>query len=143
YPLERLAFMLEDAEIEVGVTAEEKEEVLPWHRGQSVCIDREGREIREGREERPERGVGAEGLAYVMYTSGSTGEPKGVEVTHRGVVRLVRGVKYAELSEREVVLQASSVTFDASTFEIWGALLNGGRSVMYGERVPTAGGLGA
>src|SRR5262249_22757643 len=84
-----------------------------------------------------------EGLAYVMYTSGSTGEPKGVEVTHRGVVRLVRGVKYAELSEREVVLQASSVTFDASTFEIWGALLNGGRSVMYGERVPTAGGLGA
>ena len=85
-----------------------------------------------------ESGATAENLAYVMYTSGSTGTPKGVEVSHRGVVRLVRGAEYADLNAREVFLQASPVTFDASTFQIWGALLNGVRCVLLPERVPTA-----
>ncbi|HEU0053791.1 MAG TPA: amino acid adenylation domain-containing protein, partial [Longimicrobium sp.] len=75
-------------------------------------------------------GAGPSGLAYVMYTSGSTGTPKGVAVEHRGVVRLVRGANYVELGPGEVILQAAPVTFDASTFEIWGALLNGGRLVL-------------
>jgi non-ribosomal peptide synthetase component F len=65
-----------------------------------------------------------------MYTSGSTGEPKGVAVPHRGVVRLVRGADYAHLGADETILQLAPLSFDASTFEIWGALLNGGRLVM-------------
>jgi len=72
----------------------------------------------------------AEDPAYVSYTSGSTGRPKGVVVPHRGVARLVCGADYASLSDREVFLQLSPVAFDASTFEIWGALLNGGRLVL-------------
>jgi len=66
-------------------------------------------------------------LAYIMYTSGSTGEPKGVMVEHRNVVRLVKNANYVELSEETRILLTGAVVFDATTFEIWGALLNGGR----------------
>jgi amino acid adenylation domain-containing protein/non-ribosomal peptide synthase protein (TIGR01720 family) len=65
-------------------------------------------------------------LAYAIYTSGSTGRPKGVLVEQRSVVRLVLGTNYVELSEHDRILQTGSIAFDASTFEIWGALLNGG-----------------
>ena len=68
--------------------------------------------------------------AYVCYTSGSTGRPKGVVVPHRGVVRLVRGADYVSFSADETLLHLSPLSFDASTFEIWGALLNGGRVVL-------------
>ena len=68
--------------------------------------------------------------AYIMYTSGSTGTPKGVLVEHKGVVRLVKRVSYAELSEETITLQTGAVVFDATTFEVWGALLNGGRLII-------------
>ncbi|MER5546353.1 amino acid adenylation domain-containing protein [Streptomyces sp. NPDC002589] len=64
-------------------------------------------------------------LAYVMFTSGSTGRPKGVMVEHRGVLRLVKDTDYVDLSPAQRMLQAASLAFDAATFEIWGALLNG------------------
>lgn len=72
--------------------------------------------------------------AYVMFTSGSTGPPKGVVVTHRNVVRLVRGTDYAALGPDEVLLQMAPLTFDASTFEIWGALANGATLVLWPQR---------
>jgi amino acid adenylation domain-containing protein len=71
-------------------------------------------------------GAAAESLAYVIYTSGSTGRPKPVGATQVGVVRLVHEL----LSPREVLLHLAPLSFDASTFEIWGALLNGARLVL-------------
>jgi amino acid adenylation domain-containing protein len=71
--------------------------------------------------------TGPEDLAYVMYTSGSTGHPKGVLIPHRGVVRLVIDNTFAAMGPDQVHLQLAPLAFDASTFEIWGALLNGGR----------------
>ncbi|HDR7244914.1 TPA: AMP-binding protein, partial [Bacillus mobilis] len=65
-------------------------------------------------------------LIYLIYTSGTTGKPKGVMTEHKGVTRLVRQTNYVELNERTVILQTGSLSFDAATFEIWGALLNGG-----------------
>ncbi len=82
-------------------------------------------------------------LAYVMYTSGSTGKPKGVSVTHRNVVRLVKGASYAELDTEAVFLQLAPIAFDASTLEIWGCLLNGGRLVVMPPSRPSLGELGA
>jgi len=73
----------------------------------------------------PESHGTASSLAYIMYTSGSTGRPKGVQIEQRSVVRLVRNTNYIELGEEDCILQAGSLAFDASTFEIWGALLNG------------------
>jgi amino acid adenylation domain-containing protein len=76
-------------------------------------------------------------LAYVMYTSGSTGRPKGVMVPHRAVLRLAIGNDYATLDETEVLLQLAPLSFDASTFEIWGALLNGGSLAIMAESHPS------
>ena len=80
-------------------------------------------------------------LAYVMFTSGSTGEPKGVEVPHRGVVRLLCEVDYVALNDRCVALFHSPLSFDASTFEIWAPLFHGGRLVILPPGDPTPGGL--
>jgi amino acid adenylation domain-containing protein len=73
----------------------------------------------------PERS-GPTGLAYVMYTSGTSGRPKGVMIEHRGIVRLVRDTNYVQLGSSDRCLQTGSLGFDACTFEIWGMLLNGG-----------------
>src|SRR5450631_3359483 len=69
--------------------------------------------------------TGPDDLAYVMYTSGSTGHPKGVLIPHRGVVRLVVDNPFASMGPDEVHLLLAPLAFDASTFEMWGALLNG------------------
>ena len=71
--------------------------------------------------------IGPDDPAYIMYTSGSTGHPKGVLIPHRGVVRLVIDNPFADMGQDHVHLQLAPLAFDASTFEIWGALLNGGR----------------
>jgi amino acid adenylation domain-containing protein len=69
---------------------------------------------------------GPRGLAYVMYTSGTSGQPKGVMVEHRAIARLVVDTDYVHLGPDDRILQTGSPAFDASTFEIWGALLNAG-----------------
>ncbi|MFI9783019.1 amino acid adenylation domain-containing protein [Kitasatospora sp. NPDC051984] len=74
----------------------------------------------------PDSPAAAEATAYVMYTSGTTGRPKGVPINHRSVVRLVRGSDFAELGPDTRVLQTGAPVFDAATLEIWGPLLNGG-----------------
>jgi aspartate racemase len=77
-----------------------------------------------------------------MYTSGSTGAPKGVSVPHRAVVRLVKNTNYARLTADEVFLQLAPLAFDASTFEIWGSLLNGARLAIAPPGVPPVDELG-
>ncbi|MGY6236839.1 amino acid adenylation domain-containing protein [Burkholderia ambifaria] len=79
----------------------------------------------------PAASHGGDAPAYVMFTSGSTGKPKGVVVPHRGVVRLVDRPNYIAIQPDDAFLLLSPITFDASTFEIWGALLNGARLVVY------------
>ncbi|HYM01253.1 MAG TPA: condensation domain-containing protein, partial [Blastocatellia bacterium] len=77
--------------------------------------------------------VDPDSLAYIVYTSGSTGKPKGIAIPHRAVVRLIINANYVSLTPIDVVAQVSTISFDAATFEIWGALLSGGRLVITGK----------
>ncbi|HEU4625141.1 MAG TPA: amino acid adenylation domain-containing protein [Steroidobacteraceae bacterium] len=86
----------------------------------------------------PQAPVTAEDDAYIMFTSGTTGTPKGVRVTHRNIVRLVCKTNYISLGAEDTLLQLAPLAFDASTFEIWGALLNGARLVVHPPGTPTA-----
>ena len=74
-------------------------------------------------------------VAFLCYTSGTTGRPKGVRVTHRNIVRLVRGVEYSDLGPHTRILLTGSISFDASTFELWATLLNGGSLHLVGNDV--------
>ncbi|WP_165374563.1 MULTISPECIES: non-ribosomal peptide synthetase [Sorangium] len=121
-PAERLRFMLEDAAASVLLGEPEQVARLAFC-GEVLCLDDERGAPSD--DERPAARVAATDLAYVMFTSGSTGRPKGVAVPHRGVVRLVRDTNYVAFGPSDRVAHASSLAFDASTFEIWGALLNG------------------
>ncbi|MGI5310782.1 amino acid adenylation domain-containing protein, partial [Rheinheimera sp. WS51] len=80
-------------------------------------------------------------LAYIMYTSGSTGQPKGVAVPQQAILRLVKLADYIALDQNTVFLQAGSIAFDAATLEIWGPLLNGGTLVLYPDAIITTSGI--
>jgi aspartate racemase len=129
YPRNRLEFMMADSGAPLMLTKTELASKLPSN-DSVICIDLLGEELTGQSQENLPAISGTDHLAYVMYTSGSTGKPKGVAVTHRNVVRLVKNTNYASFSCDEVFLQASTISFDASTFEIWGSLLNGARLVM-------------
>ncbi|HZF09879.1 MAG TPA: non-ribosomal peptide synthase/polyketide synthase [Thermoanaerobaculia bacterium] len=128
-PGERLAFMLADAGAKVvlahGPTAALAAAVTePTRRLLRLDVEEAAEEAVEGGEERLGRSA-PENLAYVIYTSGSTGRPKGVAVAHRAVVRLVLVTNYVDLVAEDRIAQAANASFDATTFEVWGALLNG------------------
>ncbi len=140
YPMERLEFMVRDCGIAVALTERAHGGRIPSGVAKLYVEDEGLLEDESGGN--PGSETRLDNLAYVTFTSGSTGIPKGVEVRHRGVVRLLWDVDYVHLGREEVLLQLAPVSFDASTFEIWGALVHGGRVVMYPERVPTAEELG-
>jgi aspartate racemase len=142
YPKERLAFMLEETEATVLLTQQRLIEKLPEHRVRLICLDREWGEIAGQSQENPISETTSENLSYVIYTSGSTGKPKGVGVTHRGVLRLLIGVDYVRLDANQTFLHLASTSFDASTFEIWGGLLHGGKCVVFPGKTPLPNELG-
>ncbi|HEU4883256.1 MAG TPA: amino acid adenylation domain-containing protein, partial [Longimicrobium sp.] len=126
YPTERLAWMLADAGIAVLVTQESLRAAIPVSPGVAVVsVDGDAAPITAESAENLASGAGPRSLAYVIYTSGSTGTPKGAGIEHRGVVRLVCGADEPRIQAGDRVAQASTPTFDAATFEVWGALLNG------------------
>ncbi len=142
-PAERLVFMLRDARAPVLLTQRHLLERLPVHGARVVCLDTEWAAIARESEADPAGGATAEHLAYVMYTAGSTGQPKGVEIRHRGIVRLVCGAGYAHFGASETFLQLAPISFDASTFELWGALVHGSRCVLFPGTLPAPQELGA
>jgi len=130
YPAERLAFMLEDTRAPVLITQERLLKALPPFAGHTLCLERDSARLAQHHTSNPEPRAQAHHLAYVIYTSGSTGKPKGVMIEQRGVVRLVSNADYVHLGPADCVAQASNASFDAMTFEVWGALLSGARLVV-------------
>ncbi|CAK6686936.1 Tyrocidine synthase 3 [Synechococcus sp. CBW1107] len=108
---------------------EERQHLLLEEAGCTLLLTAEGPEVIHS--PHPVRGaVSGPPLAYVTYTSGSTGIPKGVAVGHPSILRLVNPVNGYQLSVGHRVLQLAPMAFDASTLEIWGPLLNGGTLVI-------------
>ncbi|NNB91406.1 non-ribosomal peptide synthetase, partial [Corallococcus exiguus] len=128
-PVERIAALLEDADVSVTLAHQPFASLLPAS-GTRVWLDTQAAEIAARPTHAPDVRVDGEALAYVMFTSGSTGRPKGVCVPHRGITRLVLGSTFMRFGPDEVWLQAAPVAFDASTLEIWGALLHGAKLVL-------------
>ncbi len=143
YPEQRLRFMLQDS-APVALLARSDLRDLPAGIEAGIHIVDVGNEVvyedqPEANVERSETGVDAECLAYVIYTSGSTGEPKGSEIPHRSIPGFIFGTDYVSFDEDTVLLQHSSVSWDAFTLELWGALLRGGRSVLAEQQRVTSG----
>jgi amino acid adenylation domain-containing protein len=136
YPSQRLSLMLEDTAAPILLTSELLGRQIPADGRRVVCLEVEAAAIAACAAHNPQIAIDREALAYVMYTSGSTGRPKGVLVPHRGVVRLVRDPDYVAISASDLFLQFAPITFDASTFEIWGSLLNGARLALFPPHVP-------
>ncbi|MEU3156570.1 amino acid adenylation domain-containing protein [Streptomyces griseoincarnatus] len=137
YPAERLAFIAADTRTPVVVTEEKHCDTLAEPPGRVVVLEREQDDIDRCSGEDPDHTNTADDVAYIVYTSGSTGRPKGVVTTHRGVVGLVIGTDILALDTGTSYLQISPLSFDASTLEIFGPLLNGGRVVLLPPGVPT------
>ncbi|ARO86883.1 non-ribosomal peptide synthetase [Nitrosospira lacus] len=136
-PPARLSAMVSDAKPAVLLTHRQFLGILPGEAAKLVCIDDAREEIGRESTDNPASGVMADNLAYVCYTSGSTGVPKGVAVVQRAVVRLIKEAGYATFTSDDVFLQFAPIAFDASTFEIWGGLLSGGQLVIMPPMAPS------
>ena len=138
HPPERLAFMLEDAQVRVVVSEHSLGEKLMAHPVDVVWVEEDTASL----DENPWAGPEAQNVAYVIYTSGSTGCPKGVLVSHWNVARLFHSTtKLYGFGAEDVWTLFHSVTFDFSVWEMWGALLYGGRLVVvpfFVSRTPEA-----
>ncbi len=138
YPKERLRFMLEEVGAPIVLASAETVDVLPETGASAViCLDRDWTTVEKvhgGFDEGPS-GAGDAEPACVIFTSGSTGTPKGVIVPHRGIVDLVVNVDYIDIGTSDRIAHVSNVGFDAASFEIWGALLNGAQLVIIPRRI--------
>lgn len=125
YPASHLEFVVSDCDAKLVIIDKPSQDVAGVPVDGAIDLD----DILSGAENRRAartRQVSGDAPAYIMYTSGSTGRPKGVIVPHRGIVRLVRGQDYCELTPETRFLQLAPLAFDLSTLELWGPLLNGG-----------------
>ena len=130
YPKERLRTILEELDAPIILTCETLVENLPKSGAKVVCLDRDGeQDVGEGEQLVRANGSG-EDLACVIFTSGSTGTPKGVMVPHGAIASLVLNTNYIKLGPSDKIGHVANVGFDAASFEIWGALLNGASLVV-------------
>jgi amino acid adenylation domain-containing protein len=144
YPKERLQFMLEDAQVSIVLTTERIMEDKGWKteygephaairdpRLQIVCLDRDSLVIGKQRANNPSRRVGSNVLAYVLYTSGSTGQPKGVQIQHRSVVNCFSSIgKQIDLMSQDVWLAVTTISFDIAALELYLPLISGAKIIL-------------
>jgi len=135
YPEERIRYMIADSDIKYLIIESLFSEILHIFDCPFTLLE----ELEKKTQLLPVQNLAiccnSSDIAYVMYTSGTTGKPNGVLVPQSGIIRLVYS-SYIPFSDKLVILQLAPLGFDASTFEIWGALLHGARLVIYGNHLP-------
>jgi aspartate racemase len=140
-PAERLSYLIADSGARLVVTTAGFQDMLAGPGAEMLLM--EDALAGTGRTGRPAGGIEAADAVCLLYTSGTTGKPKGVALTHRNILRVVKDVRYAHLGGDNVIPQLAATTFDASAFELWGALLNGATLVVYPPGAPSLDELGA
>jgi len=136
YPKERLAFMLEDAQIPVLLTQKRLLDELPELQSRLICLDTNWDIISQECEKNPISGVTPENLAYVIYTSGSTGKPKGVAMRHLPLFNLISWqLQRRTFSHGARTLQFTPVSFDVSFQELFSTWCSGGSLVLISEEM--------
>jgi amino acid adenylation domain-containing protein len=140
YPKERLAFVLDDAQISILLT---QLKLLPRFadlRAHVLCIDNDGEKIAQESEDNPRTLAMAENLAYVIYTSGSTGQPKGVQIQHRSVVNLLRSMRRRPgMTDRDTLLAITTLSFDIAALELYLPLTVGGQTIVVSREIASDG----
>lgn len=127
YPEMRQKYLLEDCSVNILLLQGKYSDNKSVSDANLEVINLGFEDLYKGAAKDPEAAAGPGNPAYVIYTSGSTGIPKGVMVENRAIVRLVKNTNYIDFSKDTRILQTGAMEFDASTFEMWGALLNGGK----------------
>jgi amino acid adenylation domain-containing protein len=131
YPAERLSFVLEDAQLKFTLTQQKHSHKLSNDKTELICLDTDREIVAQQFIDNPDSQATPASLAYIIYTSGSTGKPKGVLVNHANVVRLFAATDaWFKFNQQDVWTLFHSIAFDFSVWEIWGALLYGGRLVV-------------
>lgn len=135
YPEERLAFMLQDAQVSVLLTQEKLKSGLPKHQAEIICLDTNWQSIDYGLDN-PTNSVTSNNLAYIIYTSGSTGQPKGVQIQHRSAVNLLNAIAQEPgLTAEDTLLSVTSLSFDIAVSEILLPLSVGAKLVLVSREV--------
>jgi amino acid adenylation domain-containing protein/non-ribosomal peptide synthase protein (TIGR01720 family) len=131
YPAERIAYLLEDADVSILLTEASLREMLPTGQAHVICLDSEWATVAAEDDAPVENGADADNLAYMIYTSGSTGNPKGVMIPQRGICnRLLWMKEKIPLGAEHSVLQKTPFSFDISVWEFFWTLMSGARLVI-------------
>ncbi|HKE57537.1 MAG TPA: condensation domain-containing protein, partial [Pyrinomonadaceae bacterium] len=140
YPKERLACMLDDAQISLLLTQQKLVPQLAEFKGHVLCLDKDWEKIARERDKDPDNLATVENLAYVIYTSGSTGRPKGVQIQHSSVVNLLSSMRRRPgLTSRETLLAATPLSFDIAGLELYLPLTLGGQTIVVAREVASDG----
>ncbi|WP_176560096.1 non-ribosomal peptide synthase/polyketide synthase [Brevibacillus dissolubilis] len=134
FPAERISFMLEDTQANVLLSQSHMADLVSFH-GQVIKL--EDPAIDANDTTNPVLVNDSQDRCYIIYTSGTTGKPKGIVTLHTNVNRVVKNTNYIDINEDHTLLQLSNYAFDGSTFDIFGALLNGAKLVLMKKETVT------
>jgi len=136
-PKDRMNFIIKDSNLTTLIINQKYNSLIKKDRLKIFAVEEFLENTILTSDENPNIKVRKNNLAYINYTSGTTGLPKGVCIEHKSVIRLVRNNSYVNFSPEEIFFQFASIAFDAATFEIWGSLLNGATLVISNVENPT------
>jgi len=140
YPKERLAYMLDDAQVSVLLTQQSLKAELPAIETRVVCLDTDWETIAQYPEDNPTAEAKPHNLAYVIYTSGSTGKPKGVQVPHGAVVNFLISMSHEPgFTEKDSILAVTTLSFDIAGLELFLPLTVGARTVIVSREIASDG----
>ncbi|WDD36956.1 amino acid adenylation domain-containing protein (plasmid) [Nostoc sp. UHCC 0926] len=140
YPQERLAFILEDAQVPVLLSQQRLVEVMPQHKAKIICLDTDWQTIAQQSQENLFRKVAINSLAYLIYTSGSTGKPKGVQIPHSALSNFLQTMRQTPgLNEQDTLLAVTTYSFDIAALELFVPIIVGASLVVVSREVASDG----